>query len=100
MTDDMSDAVATATAMRERGIRATIYSENKKFKAKVGYADKLGIPFVVFLGEDEIAQGKLTVKNMKTGEQVTSSPAMLIEGICEKLVAMKTAAPIAEPEKT
>ena len=35
------------------------------------YADKLGVPFVVLLGEDEIAQGKCSVKNMTTGEQVT-----------------------------
>jgi histidyl-tRNA synthetase len=35
----------------------------------MGYADKLGIPFVAFLGEDEIAQGKIYLKNMQSGEQ-------------------------------
>ena len=35
----------------------------------MGYADKLGIPFVAFLGEDEIAAGKISLKNMQTGEQ-------------------------------
>ena len=35
----------------------------------MSYADKIGVPFIVLLGEDEIASGKLSVKNMKTGEQ-------------------------------
>ena len=71
MTDDMAPAVKLATEFRENGIRAQIYTEKKKFKAKIGYADKLNIPFAVFLGEDEIANGSATVKNMKTGEQNT-----------------------------
>ena len=51
------------------GIRTQLYAEQKKFKAKMSYADKLGIPFVAFLGEDEIAQEKISLKNMQTGEQ-------------------------------
>ena len=57
MTDDLGAAVRLATAFREAGIRTQIYAEQKKFKAKIGYADKLRIPYVVFLGEDEIARG-------------------------------------------
>lgn len=71
MTDDMAPAVKLATEFRENGVRAQIYTEKKKFKAKIGYADKLNIPYAVFLGEDEIANGSATVKNMKTGEQNT-----------------------------
>ena len=41
-----------------------MYAEQKKMKAKMNYAAKLGIPFTVFLGEDEIAAGTATVKNM------------------------------------
>ncbi|NLB29278.1 MAG: histidine--tRNA ligase, partial [Clostridiales bacterium] len=100
MTDDISHAISTATAMRARGIRALLFCENRKFKAKIGYADKLGIPFVAFLGEDEISQGKITVKDMKTGEQVMSSLPMLLEGICEKLRVMRSPAPIKQPENT
>ena len=48
-----------------------LYGEQKKFKQKMAYADKLGVPFAVLLGEDEIAAGKCSVKNMRTGEQVT-----------------------------
>ena len=56
MTDDLSAAVSLASMLRAGGLRVQLYSEKKKFKAKIGYADKLGIPFVIFLGEDEIAQ--------------------------------------------
>lgn len=73
MTDDMSHTVSLATALREKGVRTQIYSEKKKFKAKIGYADKLNIPFAIFLGEDEISNGTVTLKNMKTGEQISVS---------------------------
>ena len=80
MTDDLSGAIALATKLRAAGLRTQIYGEKKKFKAKMAYADKLGVPFVIFLGEDEIAQGKCSVKNMTTGEQqtVTSNEALLM----------------------
>ena len=71
MTADVSRAVEVGAALRKAGIRTQIYLENKKFKHKIGYADKLGIPYAVFLGEDEIAAGTLTVKDMRTGEQKT-----------------------------
>lgn len=71
MSEDMSYAIKTASALRENGIRTQIYTEKKKFKAKIGYADKLSIHFAIFLGEDEIANNTVTVKNMKTGEQNT-----------------------------
>lgn len=74
MTDDLSGAIALATKLRAAGLRAQLYGEKKKFKAKMAYADKLGIPFVVFLGEDEIAQGKCSIKDMQSGEQQTITP--------------------------
>ncbi|MBR6118840.1 MAG: histidine--tRNA ligase [Oscillospiraceae bacterium] len=69
MTQDLSAAAQAATFFRGCEIRTQLYTEQKKFKAKMGYADKLGIPFVAFLGEDEIAQEKISLKNMQTGEQ-------------------------------
>jgi histidyl-tRNA synthetase len=48
-----------------------LYGEQKKFKQKMSYCDKLGVPFAVLLGEDEIAAGKCSVKDMRTGQQVT-----------------------------
>ena len=44
------------------GVRTQLYFEQKKFKAKISYADKLMIPYAVFLGEDEIANNTATVK--------------------------------------
>jgi len=70
MTEDLSPAVAAATALRQAGVRTQLYGEKKKFKAKMNYADKLGVPFAVLLGEDEISEGVVSLKNMQTGEQV------------------------------
>ena len=71
MTEDFSSAIAAATALREAGVRTQLYGEQKKFKAKMSYCAKLGIPFAVLLGEDEIQANKVSVKNFATGEQVT-----------------------------
>jgi len=71
MTEDFSAAVRLATYLRAAGIRTQLYTEQKKFKAKMAYADKLGIPYVVFLGEDEIARNVCSVKNLRTGDQVS-----------------------------
>ena len=69
MTADPAPAIALAQTLRLEGLRVQLYAEQKKFKQKMSYADKLGVPFAVLLGEDEIAQGKCSVKNMRTGEQ-------------------------------
>lgn len=96
MTDDLSYAVELATSMRESGLRVQIYTEEKKFKAKLSYANKLGIPFVVFLGEDEISKKLITVKDMESGKQTTASYGILTAGICEKINALREGAPIKE----
>ena len=69
MTEELGPAVAAATALRRAGVRTQLYGEKRKFKAKMSYADKLGVPFVVLMGEDEIREGLLSVKDMRTGEQ-------------------------------
>ena len=88
MTDDFEAAIRTAAALREAGVRTQIYTEKKKFKAKIGYADKLGIPFALFLGEDEINNGVVTVKNMKTGEQSTAALADILPSILVDIHAL------------
>ncbi len=70
MTADPAPAIALAEVLRGEGVRVQLYGEQKKFKQKMSYADKLGVPFAVLLGEDEIAQNMCSVKNMRTGEQV------------------------------
>ncbi len=86
MTDDLSAAVSLASMLRAGGLRVQLYSEKKKFKAKIGYADKLGIPFVIFLGEDEIAQNVCALKNMDTGEQEAVTQAAALETIRAEIV--------------
>lgn len=73
MTEDVSYAVGVATVFRERGISTQIYLEEGKFKKKMSYGNKLSIPFCVLLGEDELNNDKVTIKNMNTGEQYTDS---------------------------
>ena len=96
MSDDLHYAVAAATTLREAGVRTQVYTEKKKFKAKIGYADKQGIPYALFIGEDEIAEGVVTVKNMTTGEQQKLTPAQAAETINAELAVRKAAAVIKE----
>ena len=97
MTDDLSAAVALASELRAGGLRVQIYSEKKKFKAKIGYADKLGIPFVIFLGEDEIAQHVCALKNMATGVQEAVTSAAALETIRAEIARRSAGAILREP---
>ena len=74
MTDDLTPAARLATDLRAQGVRVQLYAEQKKFKAKIQYADKLHIPYIIFLGEDEIAAGTVSLKDLRTGEQTTVTP--------------------------
>lgn len=88
MTEDLSPAISFATLLRENGVRAQLHCEEKKFKAKISYADKLRIPYVVFLGEDEIKAGVVACKDMATGEQTKLDAAATVyrikAGLAEK----------------
>ena len=96
MTKDLSAAVSAATLLREGGVRTQLYSEDKKFKAKMNYADKIKTPFVVLIGEDEIAAGVLSVKNMETGEQVSLKPEDAVEYLSKAIARRKDEKPIIE----
>ena len=74
MTAERTAAIAIAQSLRSAGVRAQVYGEQKKFKQKMTYANKLGVPYIVLLGDDEIAQGKCSVKDMRSGEQVCVTP--------------------------
>ena len=97
MTDDLSAAVALASMLRAGGLRVQLYSEKKKFKAKIGYADKLGIPFVIFLGEDEIAQHVCALKNMATGVQEAVTQETALETIRAEIARRSAGAILREP---
>jgi len=82
MIPDLKPAIETANKLREAGINTEIYFDDKKIKAKFKYADKLKIPKVIVIGEDELATGKLTFKNMETGEQ----ERLTVEEIIGKII--------------
>jgi histidyl-tRNA synthetase len=87
MTAEPGAAIALAEQLRSTGLRVQLYGEQKKFKQKMAYADKIGVPFAILMGEDEIAAGKCAVKNMQTGEQVLLNPAEAAEFIKAALSA-------------
>ena len=96
MTEDAGFAISAATALRAGGVRTQLYGEKKKFKAKMSYADKLKVPFVVLVGEAEINEGVLSVKNMQTGEQAKLSPADAAEHIAAVIKERNSGAVIKE----
>ena len=96
MTEDPAPAIRAAKQIRQAGPRTQLYTEQKKFKQKMAYADKLGVPFCVILGEDEIAQGKWSVKNMTTGEQRLLDPDEAVAVMTAALAERSAAAVIVE----
>ena len=62
-----------ASEFRAEGLRVLVYPEADKLGKQFKYADSLNIPFVCVLGETELAENKVTLKNLKTGEQETVS---------------------------
>ena len=99
MTEDLSPAIAFATALREAGIRTQLHCEKKKFKQKLSYADKLSIPYAAFLGEDEIRQGRVTVKDLATGTQQTVTPEEAVALVGAGLAARAALAPIQDRDQ-
>ena len=63
---------------RAAGIRTEIYPDAAKMKKQMSYANAKEIPFVALAGENEMSQGRLTLKNMLTGEQTLVTPEELI----------------------
>ncbi len=67
--------------VRAAGIRAEIYPDSTKMKKQMSYANAKAIPFVAIVGENEMNEGKVTLKNMATGEQSLLAPEELIASI-------------------
>ena len=84
---DVAPAITLAESLRSGGLRVQLYAEQKKFKQKMSYCDRLGVPYAVLLGEDEIAAGKCSVKDMRTGEQVTVTPEEAVQIIKSGIAA-------------
>ena len=81
MLEDMTVAIQLASNLRKEGINTEVYLNDKKLKAKFKYADKLKIPYVVVIGEDEINTNTVKVKNMNTGDE--TSVELDAKKICE-----------------
>ena len=69
------------SAARDAGIRAELYPDSAKMKKQMSYANDKNIPFVAIVGENEMNEGKLTLKNMATGEQSLLTPTELLAAI-------------------
>ena len=67
--DELRYALSWAKELRANGIAVEVYPEPTKMKKQMGYADSKQIPFVAIVGGDEMAQNKVMLKNMTTGEQ-------------------------------
>ena len=87
MTEELGPAIELGTRLRGEGIRVQLYTEPKKFKTKMNYADKLGVPFVVFLGEDEIQEEVVSCKDMVSGEQTKLDFSSTVTRVKERLAA-------------
>lgn len=94
MTEDMGPAITLSTQLRSAGVRTQIYGEQKKFKQKMNYADKLGVPYVIFLGDDEIKQDKVSLKDMRSGAQELLPTAEAVEKIVAVISAKSGETPI------
>jgi histidyl-tRNA synthetase len=81
MLEDMTVAIQLASNLRKEGINTEVYLNDKKLKAKLKYADKLKIPYVVVIGEDEINTNTVKIKNMNTGDE--TSVELDAKKICE-----------------
>lgn len=98
MTEDITPAIALATRLRDAGVRVQLYSEKKKFKAKITYASKLHIPYVVFMGEDEIANNIVALKDLRNGEQTNTGFDEALARIRAGLAARDAQAVIVDKE--
>ena len=81
MVEDLTVPISLATNLRNNGVKTEIYLNNKKLKAKFKYADKLQIPYVIVVGEDEVTSNKFKLKDMISGEEKEHSFDEILESL-------------------
>lgn len=91
----LPEAISLATTLRQAGLRCQLYGEDKKFKAKMSYADKLGVPYAALLGEDEVQNGVVSVKDLQSGKQESMPPEQVAAFVSATQIDSK---PIREKE--
>ena len=80
-TKEAAFAMTVLKTVRAAGISAELYPDAAKMKKQMGYANAHNIPFVALIGENELNEGKVTLKDMTTGEQTMMTPAQLVEAV-------------------
>jgi len=75
----LESSLKLVSALRKNNINTEFYPENAKMKKQFAYCDKKNIPFVCIIGETEQQEGKIALKNMKSGEQTVVSMAELLD---------------------
>ena len=80
-TKEAAFAMTVLKTVRAAGISAELYPDAAKMKKQMGYANAHNIPFVALIGENELNEGKVTLKDMTTGEQKLLSPSELVEAV-------------------
>ncbi len=83
MLEDMTLPIKIATNLREAGINTEVFLNDKKLKAKMKYADKLEIPYVIVVGEEEVESGIVKIKDMKTGEEKKATLNDILKYVCK-----------------
>ena len=78
---NISYSVSIAELLRNNNIKCEVYYEEKQFKKKLNYANRLAIPYVIIIGSDEEQSNKVTLKNMETGDQITIDKDRILENI-------------------
>jgi histidyl-tRNA synthetase len=78
---EMAYCMPLAQAARKAGIRTEIYADSVKMKKQMNYANALGVAYVALVGENEMNEGKVTLKNMATGEQNLVTPEEMLSTI-------------------
>jgi histidyl-tRNA synthetase len=79
--ETIGESLKLANELREAGIRVTLYPEPDKLSKQIKYADSIKVPFVCVLGESELTEGKVTLKNMRAGEQQTLDRGLVAEAV-------------------
>ena len=74
-----ADALRCATGLRQAGVRVEVYADAAPMKKQLGYANAIGVDHVAILGPQEVSQGVVSLKDLRTGEQVSCAPSRVAE---------------------
>lgn len=86
MVDDFSKSIEIASRLRNEGINTQIYTDKAKIKNQFKFASKMNIPYVMVIGEDEIKNNVVSLKNMQTGEQSLLTVEQAIDILNKKVL--------------